>query len=281
METIPITRQAVQQLKDQYPETANVPVTKKNTLPTITVNLPSRGYFYPTNSPLSSGTIEIHQATAKHEDILQNQQFLKKGIVLDEFLKAMIVTSGVSLDDLLIGDKNAIFIATRISAYGEDYSVKVKCPECGEESKVTVDLSKVTDKEYDFGGLTKGDNKFSFQLPTSKKNITWKLLTHKDESLIDSEIKSLAKFNNGASAPEITTRLKFLIVSIDGETDKGKIKKFIDESLPARDSLALRKEVKDKTPDLDMTFDFECVKCGHTAKLSIPMNPEFFWPSNS
>lgn len=281
METIPITRQAVQQLKDQYPETANVPVTKKNTLPTITVKLPSRGYFYPSNSPLSSGTIEIHQATAKHEDILQNQQFLKKGIVLDEFLKAMIVTAGVSLDDLLIGDKNAIFIATRISAYGEDYSVKIKCPECGEESKVTVDLSKVTDKEYDFSNLSRAENKFSFQLPVSKKNVVWKLLTHKDESLIESEIKSLSKFNNGSSAPEITTRLKFLIVSIDGETDRGKIKKFIDDSLPARDSLALRKEVKDKTPDLDMTFDFECVKCGHAAKIAIPMNPEFFWPTNS
>jgi predicted RNA-binding Zn-ribbon protein involved in translation (DUF1610 family) len=278
MDQIPITRNTVQQLKEQYPE---VPVAKKNTLPTIKVELPSKGLFYPQASPLSLGFVEIYQATAKHEDILQNQQFLKKGTVLDEFLKAMIATAGVQLDELLIGDKNAIFIATRISAYGEEYSVKVKCPACGEEVKATVDLSKIVDKPYDFSSVNKGENKFSFQLPSSKKNVTWKLLSHKDESMIDSEIKSLAKFNNGTSSPEITTRLKYLIISVDGETDKGKIKKFVDDSLPAKDSLALRKEVREKTPDLDMSFEFVCPKCGHEEKLSIPMNPEFFWPSSS
>lgn len=268
--TIPVNKTAAQ---------VSTPVTDQPKLNTITAKLPSNGYFYPTSHPLSGGTIELHQVTAKHEDILSNTNLLKKGTVLDEFIKSIIATPNVSLNDILIGDKNALFIEARKSAYGEIYTTKIKCPECGEESNIDINLNDVKPKNFSFEKYTRGENKFSYVLPTSKKNVIWSLSTHKDEADIDQELKALAKLGAATAAPEVTTRLKYIIKSIDGETDRGKIKAFVDNLMPARDSLALRKHVRENTPDLDMTFDFSCPKCGHQARLSIPLGASFYWPN--
>jgi rRNA maturation protein Nop10 len=230
---------------------------------------------------LSNGKIEIYQVTARHEDILSNTNLLKKGTVLDEFLKALIATPNVGIEDLLIGDKNALFIAARKSAYGENYTTKIKCPECGVESNVEIDLGVLKAKPLNTDMLTKGENRLSFKLPNSGKVVTVSLLTHKDETDIDAELKALAKFSgaNNTNAPEITTRLKYTIKSIDGESDRGKIKNFVDTQLTAKDSLALRKFVRENTPDMNMNFDFTCPACGHQVKMTVPLGANFFWPN--
>lgn len=274
--TIPIS-------KVSAPATAPAtPATESSKLNTITVKLPSNGYFYPTNHLLSGGTIEIYHVTAKHEDILSNTNYLKKGIVLDEFLKALIATPNVSLNDVFVGDKNALFIEARKSAYGDVYTTKIKCPECGEESNIDIDLNEIKPKSFEFAKYARGENKFTYVLPASKKTITWAISTHKDETDIEQELKALSKLGIGnTAAPEVTTRLKYAIKAVDGETDRGKIKNFIDNSMPARDSMAFRKHIRENTPDLDLTFDFSCPKCGHQQKMSIPLGANFFWPSIS
>jgi hypothetical protein len=247
--------------------TQSTVVVKKST---IRVEFPSKGVFYSKSSPLSEGFVDIYQITAKHEDILSNQNLIKKGVVLDEFLKSI-------MDDLLVGDKNAIFIAARISAYGSDYTINVKCKECGETVSVIVSLDQIKHKQYNISDVKVGENKFNFTLP-SGKNVVYKLLTQKDEGLIDAELKFLAKSGTSNSS-EVTTRLKYLILSIDGESDKFAIKKFVDNELSAKDSLALRQDVKLKSPDVDMTFEFNCQKCGASYSHNIPMTASFFWPS--
>lgn len=275
--TIPVSKPAAVNKAPSTPE-----ATKVNQ-PTEVVELPSNGYFYPESHPLSSGKIEIYQVTARHEDILSNTNLLKKGTVLDEFLKALIATPNVAISDLLIGDKNALFIAARKSAYGEIYNTKVKCPECGVESSVDIDLSKLVAKNIEYVGATRGENKLTFKLPNSGKTVAVSLLTHKDESDIDAELKALAKFGgaNNTNAPEITTRLKYTIRSIDGDVDRLRIKNFVDGQLTAKDSLALRRFVRENTPDMDMNFDFTCPACGHQTKMTVPLGANFFWPNIS
>jgi hypothetical protein len=247
--------------------------------PTVVVKLPSGGLYYPESSPLSSGTVEIYQVTARHEDILSNTALLRKGTVLDEFLKALIATPGVALNDLYIGDKNALYIEARKSAYGEIYTAKVKCPVCGVESSVDIDLNTLVNKELP-AGAKRGENKFVFTLPNSKKTITWGMLTHKDEAEIEVELKRYATLG-ATTSPEITTRMKYTIKSVDGETDRGKIKIFVDTVLSARDSLALRRHVRENTPDVDMSFVFTCPACSAQEKMSVPLGASFFWPSSN
>lgn len=282
-QTIPVSRQST--------STAPVVATPTSTLqpqsvasapvfdfPTEYIDLPSQGHFYSTSSPLSSGRIQIKYMTAREEDILTNQNLIKKGIVLDELLRAIIVTPNVKLDDLLIGDKNGLFVACRRLAYGDKYPAKVTCPKCDTESEVEVNLSEMKAKELSFENYTKGENLFNFQLPISKKKITYKLLTHKDENDIDTEIKALAKIVK-TNTPEMTTRLKYMIQAVDDNSDRVVVKKFVENML-AKDSVVFRKHVRDNTPDFDMTFNFKCPACGHEERMAMPMGVDFFWPSS-
>ena len=98
---------------------------QKQKFPTEMVELPSKGLVYPEDSPLRSGQVEMKYMTAKEEDILTNQNYIKQGIVLDKLLKSLIV-SKIDYDDLILGDKNAIIVAARILGYGKDYTFKYK-----------------------------------------------------------------------------------------------------------------------------------------------------------
>ena len=88
--------------------------------PTEEIELPSKGLVYSKDNPLSSGKVEIKYMTAKEEDILSNQAYIENGTVLDKLLDSVMV-SKINIKDLIIGDKNAVLIATRILGYGSDY----------------------------------------------------------------------------------------------------------------------------------------------------------------
>ena len=193
----------------------------ENTFPTEIVDLPSKGYFYPETSPLSSGKLELKYMTAKEEDILTSQNLIKQGTVIDILLQSLIVDKTVKVEDLLIGDKNAIMVAARILGYGKDYDFTYD----GEEQKV--DLTTLKPIELDESQLKKGSNQFEYVLPKSERKITFKLLTGKDEKNIDAEVKAREKLG-GSSTGELTTRLKNIITSIDGNVDRSYINNFVD-----------------------------------------------------
>ena len=78
--------------------------------PTEVLDLPSKGLLYPKDSPLSSGQIDIKYMTAKEEDILTSTNLLEKGLAIDKLLESIIADSKIKLDDMLLGDKNAMNI---------------------------------------------------------------------------------------------------------------------------------------------------------------------------
>lgn len=235
-------------------------------IPTETVTLPSKGAFYSENNPLSNGTVEVKYMTAKEEDILTNQSYIENGTVIDKLLKSLVVTK-FDWDELLIGDKNAIMIAARVLGYGKEYKFN-----WGKGEEI-VDLSLLEDKKIDKKILKSGKNEFSFVLPYSNNSLTYKLLTHGDERKIQNELKGLRKIDKNSSA-DGTTRLKYLITSVEGKSDKKDIREFIDKYLLARDARALREEIIKNTPDLDLTF----FPRGGEKPATIPVGIEFFWP---
>ena len=253
---------------------------EKRKFPSEVVDLPSKGLLYPKDHPCSSGQIEIKYMTAKEEDILTSRNLIQKGVVLDKLLESVIIQEGVKLDDLLLGDKNAIMIATRILGYGKDYIVDIVDPNSGEKQKETFDLTKLEDKELNSKLFKKGQNSFEFTLPSSKVQITFKLLTHKDEKEIDGELKALRKFTKQSGVTnEVTTRLKKAITSVDGDSSIKRINEFVDYELLSRDSLALREYLREITPDVNMSFTFTSEASGEETEMDIPLNVEFFWPA--
>ena len=235
-------------------------------LPTEEVELPSKGLVYPEDNPLSSGKVEIKYMTAKEEDILSNQSFIKKGTVIDKLLKSLIVTD-IDYNDLIIGDKNALMVASRVLGYGKDYSFIYE----GEE--IEVDLSLIEPKPIDESDFTKGHNSFNFTLPSTNTEITFKLLTHKDEMSITRELEGLKKISK-TNSPTISTKLKYIITSVGGDSEPKTIRKYVDDFLLARDARALRKHIDEFQPDIDLSF----FPPESDSPQPLPINLNFFWP---
>jgi hypothetical protein len=242
-----------------------------NKFPSEIIDLPSEGKLYPKEHPCSDGKIEIKYMTAKEEDILTSANLIKKGIVIDRLIDSLILTEGVKCDDLIIGDKNAVMVAARILAYGPEYPCEVTNPNTGETITHTFNLA-----ECPFIKLPKGvsENKFETTLLISKKKITFKLLTGKDEVDINKDLKASKKVGVSVS-PELTTRLRYLITSVDGDETSSVINDLAQNML-ARDSMHLRNEIKKVTPDIELMQEVEIG--GETVKVDIPMTVGFFWP---
>jgi len=241
--------------------------------PTEIVELPSKGLIYPKDNPLSSGKLEMKYMTAKEEDILTNQNYIQKGIVLDKLLESLIV-SKINYNDIVIGDKNALLVASRVLGYGKDYTFKAFNSDTNEIDDFTVDLTTLEDKNLDSKDLKEeGVNEFNFTLPFSKNEVTFKLLTHGDEKAIDRELEGLKKINKDL-VPENTTRFKYIITSVDGDREKKTIREFVDNYLLAKDAQPLREEIKRVSPDVNLTY-------GNDGKeVQIPIGVNFFWPDS-
>lgn len=240
--------------------------------PTEMVSLPSKGLLYPKENPLSSGQIEMKYMTAKEEDILTNANFIKNQTVIDRLLQALII-SKVNFDDILIGDKNAILVAARILGYGKDYSVEYN----GQQH--VIDLTTLKEKELNESLYSAGVNEFAFTTPKTNTRLTFKLLTHGDEKKIEAEIKGLQKVNPNGSY-DVTTRLKHIVTSVNGDYDQKTIRDFVDNYFQAADARALRDYYNQVQPDIEMKFipDDE----NYTGEgIAFTPGLSFFWPDSS
>lgn len=251
-------------------QTYKVMEEKKQLFPVEEVTLPSKGLVYPLDNPLSKGSVEMKYMTAKEEDILTNESYIKKGTVVDKLLQSLIV-SPINYNDLVAGDKNALLIAARVLGYGKDYTFELN----GETHNI--DLTELEDKEIKKEALIKPNhNELSFTLPVLKKEITFKFLTHSDEKKIDDEIKSRKKLKQERG--ELTTRLKYMIQSVEGDYERKTVRDFVDNQLLARDSRALREYLKSVGPDVVMTFDYENEDGEMKRGVTVPLNINFLWP---
>ena len=248
--------------------------------PTEFVELPSRGFFYPPGHPLHDvETIEIRHMTARDEDILTSVALLKKGIAIERVIENIIVDKSIRTHDLLIGDKNAIIIAARISGYGSDYEAGVSCPSCATPVDFGFDLHECSViphdvyKEHDVA-LTESRT-FIIHLERSNLDVEVRLLNGRDEV----ELSKMAEKRRKKKLPEsnLTDQLKRIIISVGGNTDAGYIDSFI-HNMPAIDSRRLRATYQKIVPNIDMRQDFVCPECGHEGEVNVPFGTNFFWP---
>lgn len=241
--------------------------------PTELVDLPSKGKFYKSDHPLKNkSSVEIKQMTAKEEDILTNRSFLKKGIALEKLLESIIVDKSINPQDLLVADRNAIFVAARISGYGDSYSTHVVCPSCDKKVKNTFSLTEKAAEWEENNVEVDDEGCFTVTLPLSKWNVKCRALTGLDEKKLIS-----ATVNKTSEDFTLIDQLKMLIVSIQEVDDRSLIEKAI-ELMPALDSKFLRKSYEKIIPGLNLTDDFSCSSCGHEEVMEVPLTADFFWP---
>ncbi len=265
------------------PAAPAAPATLSYVTPTEFVELPSRGKFYPSDHPLhNKEVIEMRFMTAKDEDILTSPALLRNGLAIDRLIENLIADSNVNVNDLLLGDKNAVILAARISGYGEQYNVNVTCPNCEASIEHEFDLSEIPHQN---GTIPEDDNEniyltpegtFVAKLPKSQFSVEFKLLTGQDEDYLEKVALKTKKLKLPEASA--TNLLKRLVVSVNDVTVTSEINNFID-NMPAQDARFLRACVTTVTPNVDMTQEVECSSCGTTSEMAVPFTSEFFWPN--
>jgi hypothetical protein len=245
--------------------------------PTHFVDLPSKGKFYHKGHPLhNKDSVEIRFMTAKEEDILTSRSLLKKGIAIDRMLESVIVDKSVNLDDLLVGDKNALIVGARVTGYGEEYETKVQCPSCAANVRHTFYLGELKStfpsSEVESQILESGT--FKTKLPITKFEVEMRLLKGSDEKILS----SLAEHKKSARQEETTMsdQLRLLIVSVNGVSDRAIIDKFVD-MCPAGDAKHIRKLYAENVPNIDMKQKFACRSCDAEMEMEVPFTVDFFW----
>jgi hypothetical protein len=267
----------------QQPDTAPPPQTMNEggfsfVVPTEFVELPSGGKYYPEGHPLcGESSLEIKQMTAKEEDMLTSRTLLKKGVALDRVLASVITDKSIDPDSLLIGDRNAIIVATRVSGYGNDYSTKVSCPACGETQEYSFDLNDADIYKGDdgsFGITNNNDGTFNVVLPRTGVTVTYRLLNGYDEKKLSSGMEADKRQKVERN---ITRQLSAMLVAANGDTSAQAIN-YLVENLPSTDSRHLRLAYRTTAPNVDLTQHFECSACDHVQDMEVPLSADFFWP---
>jgi len=262
----------VNKVQDKVPESNPTP----GVFPTNLVELPSGGRFYPEGHPLRAGNVEMKFMTAKEENILTTESYIKSGVVIDKFLQSMIVSPKFNYDDLLIGDRDGLMVASRIYGYGEIYPIEVTAPS-GRKQKVDLDLTTLENKTVK-DVPESHENRFSwtFENRIGKYTIEFKLLTVGDDKVIQDKLK---KYRTAGSADrQITTRLEQIIVSVNGNSDPMFIKLFIENEFMANDSRKFREYVASVTPGVNMEIELEDAETGEPFRTTASIGPSFFWP---
>jgi hypothetical protein len=235
------------------------------------VSLPSKGLFY------STRTAEVHveYMTSKDEDIMTTPSLLENNTALDVLLKNKVKSKELRVDDMLAGDKNAIAIFLRASAYGHEYDVDVRDPRTGKMFKDKIDLSKLKYKEI----TDKPDEmlEFSVEIPVKKKTVKFKLLPEREVDKVIKNAKAMQDAYNLQYNPVGSLLLKAQITQIGHERSRDYINRFVDAMSP-RDANAIKRKIVDVTPNVDLKYTFTASD-GYQFTTAIDIGIDFFFPA--
>ena len=250
-------------------------------VPTEMVDLPSKGDDYQAPHPLAGiDQVEIRFMTAKEEDILTSRSLLKSGMALNRLVDSLVVDKRVKAKDLLIGDRNAILVAARVTGYGNEYEVRMTCPACSAANQMSYNIDEIVKLKYqDLEGSNISKNStngyYVTTLPKSGYPVEFKLLTAADEIKATKKREQKTKHKLGETLS--TDLLRSILVSVNGSTSPVDLSNAI-QSMPALDARHIRKAYKEACPDISLRDYYVCTDCGHDEEMEIPLSAEFFWP---
>jgi hypothetical protein len=262
----------------EHSEPVSTESTFKYVVPTHLVSIPSKGAYYPAGHPLHlKEEIEIKEMTAREEDILYNRSFIEKGIVLDKLLESIIVDKTIRPDSLLIIDKNALFVAARVSGYGAQYDVETQCIKCGSKFDAAIDLSNllaIDEAKPPEGAIKHENGTVELELPVTKWRVAVKLLTGGEQNLLTRILEKKKKNNQEENA--VLETMRSFIYSINGSTEPMMLAESLYK-MPARDSKFLRTQYSNCFPNVKTTAPVTCTVCDSTEEVDVPFNANFFW----
>jgi len=206
---------------------------------------------------------------------------LKKGVALDRVLQNLIKDKRIKADSLLVGDRNAIIIAARISGYGNEYNTSVTCPSCEESQRYVFDLNDTNvyrgEDRDELDVTSNGDGTFKVKLPKTRVEVDFRLLTGSDEKGMTSSMNNNRKRKTKTYEKNVTRQLSSIVIAVNGD-DSLEARQYLIDNIPSMDSRHLRLAYRLSTPNIDLTQNFECSECDYEQDMEVPLTADFFWP---
>ena len=243
-------------------------MTPKWDSPYDLIPLPSKGKLYKG----VKDKVKVSYMTGSDENILTSPNLIESGDFLEILMTRNILEENLNYNDLHIGDRNAIMIWLRGTAFGNMYPVSIYS-KTGEIIEEVVDLSEL--KYIPLGAEPDANGLFDFTCPKSGNALKFKFLTVGDEAYIEGtlveEQESGFEINNRS-----THTLNRQIVSVDGNDDSAFIDKFISD-MRLTDIKAFRAYVDEIESGIDLKIEVKAAG-GDTVTTFLPLNLKFFWP---
>ena len=212
-------------------------------LPYDVVSLPSQGIFYESRKK----TVKVTYLNASDENLLSTPSMIGSKKLIHTLLDRKILDKDINVEELAECDKEAILIFLRNTAFGSDYTVKLKDPKTENEFETTIDLSVLKTKDISVSLDEKGE--FEHYLEVSKKKCKLTLISPK----IEKELQKVnVTYKDHPINPYITKQLEMVVKEIDGVRDPMSIAQTI-QIMPIKDSQGIRKVIRENAPELDLS----------------------------
>lgn len=240
------------------------------------VELPSRGILYQhvtEDENVLQGKIEIYPMTAREEEILSTQKFIKDGSATRRVLDRCIA-SDIDAKDILVYDSNYLLFFLRQISYGDEYEFELKCQSgmCGKKFDHTLRIS-----ELDFEELPDIDEPIEVKLPRSKYTVNMVLprLFHTEDIVARSSSKK--RSTEDSTGRQIDRYLSTTVSIIDDEGEEVNKKDWEEffEALPGVDIAEIR-EASDYSTGVDTLENVVCPYCESDYSGTIPIGMNFF-----
>ena len=248
--------------------------------PTELVSIPSKGAFYFKDHPWKNvENVEIKYMTTIHEDIVVSPSFKAKGETMNRLFDSLIVSPKCGWEQILEGDRNAILISARKTAFGNDAAMRVVCSTCGVLNHVFVDLDSLNEKPWEsilekkLALYHEDENLFSCSLPRSNLSVVFRLQDSESIKKVREAIRKRAE--HGLQEKILSENLRSCIISIDGNEDPVLLAKQIDE-LPAYDISWFFYLLQNVSPGYDLNMPFLCSSCNSSEKKNLDVQSASF-----
>ena len=242
--------------------------------PYASVKLPSLGLYYD-QSVVKDGCVELCPLSAREQKLIAGIRGHNVDDIIDTILSRCMKTE-IDPDDLLVTDRFYLLLMLRSNSYGEDYNFELTCGSCsgiGHYSvKIPSDFEVVTSNPAD-------SYPFTITLPNSKLNITFRLLTGRDQK----EIKLAAEKDEkkgvaGQGDPTYIYGIAKSILTVNGKKPNLLVALQLVERMSALDVNFLQEKIEEKTPGIIPVINKKCQKCGKDIETGLPISAEFFRP---
>ena len=247
-------------------------VPEEYKVPYDILELPSQGLLYPNKK----SSVKVEYLTAYDENVLTSPNILNNGKIIDVLIERKVKDLGFEHSLLLEGDRMAIILFLRVSAFGEKYIQPVVDPKTKRLVEGEIDLTTLKNKKL----IVKPDENglFDFKFKRSEKTVKFRLLSGKDEEEVDILDKQMMDRNKNEISHKTTLRLERAISNLDGQTDKIKISNIL-KALPIMDIRDLNKYIGDIEPGVDFKTTAR-TPGGESVDCFLRINKNLFWPDN-